>query len=79
MNDSPPNTRKQISVFWSAAPFVLMIGVLAIGSAVYHLNVAVLLLVSAIVTGIIAWAHGYSWQEMEAGIVEKLSISMKRH
>lgn len=68
--------RRPISLFWSAAPFVLMILVLGIGAGAYHLNVAPLLLLSAVITGLVAWAHGIGWAEMEAGVVAKLSASM---
>ena len=67
---------KPISLFWSVVPFAVIILILGIGAGVYHLNVSVLLLASAAITGCIAWAHKISWQEMEAGIVEKLSTSM---
>lgn len=68
--------RRPISLFWSALPFLLMIVVLAIGSSLYRFNVPVLLLVSAAFTGAIAWAHGYRWAELEAGIVSKLAAAM---
>ena len=58
-------SRKPISLFWSAVPFAVIILILGIGAGVYHLNVSVLLLASAAITGCIAWAHKISWQEME--------------
>lgn len=75
--ESGDNQVKQpISIFWSAAPFAVIILLLGIGAGVYHLNVSVLLLLSAAITGCIALAHGLSWKDMEAGIVEKLATSM---
>ncbi|MES3026064.1 MAG: Na+/H+ antiporter NhaC [Pseudomonadota bacterium] len=75
--DTPTTpARPAIPLFWSAAPFVVMLGVLGIGSGVYHFPVAVLLLASAAVTGVIARAHGLRWARMEEGIVAKLATSM---
>ena len=76
MNNAQKPDRKPISLFWSATPFAIIVLLLGIGAGVYHLNVSVLLLASAVITGLIAWAHKISWQEMESGIVEKLSTSM---
>jgi NhaC family Na+:H+ antiporter len=76
INASPVAAGRPISLLWSAAPFVVMIAVLSVGSGIYRLNVAVLLLLSAAFTGLVARAHGYRWAQLEAGIVAKLAASM---
>ena len=76
MNSTETSPRPAMPLFLSAAPFVMMIAVLGIGAGIYHFNVAVLLLVSAAITGITASAYGLRWAQMEAGIVAKLTTSM---
>lgn len=53
-----------------------MFALLAVGYGIYGLAPEPLLILSAVVAGIVAFLHGFSWTEMMAGIREKLDTAM---
>jgi len=67
---------KRPSLFISILPLITIGLFLGIGYGVYHVRSESLLVAAAFVTGIIAAGLGYSWSEMEAGIVESIDKAM---
>ncbi len=69
-------THQKPSLFLSIVPLITMALFLGVGYGMFQLRAEVLLIGSATVAGIIALRLGYSWQEMEAGIVDSVSRAM---
>ncbi len=61
---------KKPGLFLSLLPIIFMALFLAIGYGVFRIRAEVLLIASAAVAGLIGFYLGYSWKEMEQGIVE---------
>ena len=49
---------------------------LGVGYGVFHLNAEILLIAAAFVAGIIALRLGYSYKEIEEGIIESMAKGM---
>lgn len=69
------NKRKP-SFFESLLPLICIALFLGIGYGVFKLKAEILLIAAAYVSGLIALRLGYSWREMEQGIVESISKGM---
>lgn len=67
---------RSLSLTASLIPPVAMFALLAVGYGIYGLAPEPLLILSAVVAGIVAFLHGFSWTEMMAGIREKLDTAM---
>lgn len=70
------NKKKKPNLFLSMIPLLVMGLFLGIGYGVYQFKAEILLIGAATVTGIIALFLGYSWKEMEEGIVESIKRAM---
>ncbi len=68
--------KKQPSLFIAILPLITIALFLGIGYGVFQIQSESLLVSAAFVTGIIAAGLGYSWKEMEAGIVSSISKAM---
>ena len=68
--------KKTPSFMLALLPIFIMVVLLAVGYALLGLRAEVLMLVSAVVAGIIAWSLGYSWDDIMQSIVSKLSKTM---
>lgn len=64
--------QKAPGLFVSLLPIFIMMLLLVVGYGIYHIKAQVLLITAAFLTGIIARMAGFSWQEMEQGIVESI-------
>ncbi|MCD8213276.1 MAG: Na+/H+ antiporter NhaC [Campylobacter sp.] len=60
----------------SVTPVLVMIFGLAVGVGYYKLKVEPIILFSALTAGFIAWRLGYSYKELELGIIDKISSSL---
>lgn len=68
---------KQKPTFTQAIiPIVFMVLSLTFGVGVLKLRTEPILILSSFVAGIIAWKLGYSWNEMQAGVIEKISRAL---
>lgn len=70
------NSKPLPSFGLALTPIVVMFALLAVGYGILGLRIEVLLLISAAITGCIAWKIGYSWEEIINAIVEKLAKAM---
>ncbi|MCF6465416.1 Na+/H+ antiporter NhaC [Clostridium sp. Cult2] len=57
-------------------PIVFMMVALVVGVGVLKLRAEPILILVAFLAGFIAWRLGYNWDEMQKGIVEKISMAM---
>lgn len=57
-------------------PIIFMIVALVVGVGIMKLRTEPVLILVAFLTGFLAWRLGYTWKEMQKGIVEKISMSM---
>jgi NhaC family Na+:H+ antiporter len=71
-----PAPVKKPSFFFALIPLILMAALLGVGYGVYKIKPQVLLVAAAALTGILGWGLGYSWKEMEKGIVEGITKAM---
>ena len=71
-----PAPVKKPSLFLSLLPLILMAVLLGVGYGVYQIKPQVLLVAAAALTGLLGWGLGYSWKEMEKGIVEGIAKAM---
>ncbi len=69
-------TRRPPTTLEAFLPFVFMAALLGVGYGVYRLRIEVLLLAAAAVAGLVAWRLGYSWVELQAGIIEGIAKAM---
>jgi NhaC family Na+:H+ antiporter len=81
-NDATPSavahtgSRRPLSLSASLIPLIAMFILLAVGYGVLGLAPEPLLILSAVVAGIVAFLHGFSWTDMMSGIREKLDTAM---
>ena len=68
--------KKKPSLFVAVIPLITIALFLGIGYGVFQIRSESLLVAAAFVTGIIAMGLGYSWKEMEEGIVTSISKGM---
>jgi NhaC family Na+:H+ antiporter len=71
-----PTKHRQPGLPLASLPLVIMALLLGIGYGVFHLQVQVLLIVAAAAAGLVGWRLGYSWEEMQQGIVESIRKAM---
>lgn len=57
-------------------PILFMVISLSFGVGVLKLRTEPIIILSAFVAGILAWKLGYSWDEMQAGVIEKISRAL---
>lgn len=57
-------------------PLIAMIGLLVIGYGVYGLPIESLLLTSAIIAAAVAWKIGYSWDDIQNAIIDRLAKTL---
>jgi NhaC family Na+:H+ antiporter len=57
-------------------PFLVMAVLLGVGYGVFRLRIEVLLITAAAVAGLVAMRLGYSWAELQAGIIEGIAKAL---
>jgi NhaC family Na+:H+ antiporter len=57
-------------------PFLVMAALLGVGYGVFRLRIEVLLITAAAVAGLVALRLGYSWAELQAGIIEGIAKAL---
>jgi NhaC family Na+:H+ antiporter len=69
-------TRRRPTTLEAFLPFLFMAALLGVGYGVYRLRIEVLLLGAAAAAGLVAWRLGYTWAELQDGIVEGIAKAM---
>jgi NhaC family Na+:H+ antiporter len=68
--------KKPPSLLISIIPLIIIILLLAVGYGIFRIGAEVLLVLAAFVTGILARISGFSWDEMQTGIVQSISKAL---
>lgn len=76
-NKGEPNlTKRAPTTVEAILPIVVMLLLLIVGNGIYGLNPEILLILSSIFAGFIAWRVGLKWNDMMSGIREKFDMAM---
>jgi len=70
------NKHRQPGLLLASLPLAAMALLLGVGYGVFHLQVQVLLIAAAVCAGLVGWRLGYTWEEMQQGIVESIRKAM---
>lgn len=68
--------KKKPTLFQSLIPIVFMVVALALGYGVLKIKAEPIIIISAIVAGVISYTLGYSWQEMQKAIIDKIASAL---
>ena len=68
--------KKKPTLLQALIPIVFMIVALAIGYGVLGINAEPIMIASAFIAGIIAYRLGYTWDEMQKAIVDKIASAL---
>ncbi len=69
--EAPP-----IPLRWALVPVLVLIALLVVSIVVLESSGHLPLALSAAVAGLVAWAHGWRWREIESGIVRAITLAM---
>ncbi|MGD8866558.1 MAG: Na+/H+ antiporter NhaC [Gemmatimonadales bacterium] len=69
-------SKRQPTALEALLPFAVMALLLGVGYGVYRLRIEVLLITAAAVAGLVAARLGYTWAEMQAGIIEGIAKAL---
>jgi Na+:H+ antiporter, NhaC family len=72
LEDDPP----EIPFVWALVPVVVLIALLAGTIIVLEGSGHIPLILGAGVAGLVAWAHGYRWEAIQAGILSAIGLAM---
>jgi NhaC family Na+:H+ antiporter len=70
------NEHRKPGLLLALTPLAAMALLLGVGYGVYRLQVQVLLIAAAVGAGLAGWRLGYSWDQMQQGIVESIRKAM---
>jgi NhaC family Na+:H+ antiporter len=68
--------KRKPTFFEALIPLIFMGFFLGVGYGVYHLQPEILLICASLVAGFLAFRLGYTWKELEEGIVDNISKAM---
>ncbi|MCJ7523750.1 MAG: Na+/H+ antiporter NhaC [Candidatus Aminicenantes bacterium] len=66
------NKHRKPGLLQACLPLAAMALLLGIGYGIFHLQAQVLLIAAAVSAGLVGWRLGYTWEEMQQGIVESV-------
>lgn len=69
-------TKQKPTFVQAIIPILFMVLSLTFGVGVLKLRTEPILILSAFVAGFIAWRLGYSWDEMQVGVIEKITRAL---
>src|SRR5690625_1896407 len=76
MEDIMENVKRKPSTLMALSPLVLMIVLLTIGVGFLRLRAEPIILLCASFASILALRLGYSWDELQKGIIEKIASAL---
>jgi len=71
-NENP----KEPGFILSLIPLVTIVLLLIVGYGIFRIGAEVLLVIAALITGLIAYVSGFSWNDMQNGIIESISKAL---
>lgn len=75
-SDRQPNRRRKPNLVEAFLPFVVMAALVGVGYGIHRLRIEILLIAAATVAGLVASRLGYTWAELQAGIVEGIAKAL---
>jgi NhaC family Na+:H+ antiporter len=72
----PNNTRRVPTLFEAMIPLLCMALLLGVGYGIYHFRIEMLLIAASGAAGLVALRLGYTWKEMEDGIMDSIRKGM---
>lgn len=76
-DDQPAGpTLPEIPFRWAMVPVLALIGLLAFTILVLEGSGHIPLVLAACVAGLVGWAHGRDWRELEAGVLQAIHLAM---
>ena len=66
----------RVSFFLSILPIFIILILLLVGYGIYQIRAEVLLVIGAFITGLIASMAGFTWKEMQNGIVQNITKAL---
>jgi len=75
-SEQETSERRSPTTLEALLPFLVMAALLGVGYGIYRLRIEVLLLAAAAVAGLVAARLGYSWAELQAGIIEGIAKAL---
>ncbi|MBE0664319.1 MAG: Na+/H+ antiporter NhaC, partial [Candidatus Aminicenantes bacterium] len=66
------NEHRKPGLLLASLPLAAMALLLGIGYGIFHLQAQLLLITAAVSAGLVGWRLGYTWEEMQQGIVESV-------
>lgn len=73
---APSSSLPEIPLRWALVPVLALIGLLALTILVLEGSGHIPLALAAGVAGLVAWAHGYDWRQLEAGMLAAIQLAM---
>lgn len=67
--------KKQASLFQALLPIISMAIMIVVGYGIFKVKIEAILILTAIITGLVARKLGYSWKEMQIGIVDRVTLA----
>ena len=74
--NSAVSPRRKPTPFEAAIPIAGMALLLGVGYGVYQFPVEILLIAASVVAGLVALRLGYTWKDIEAGIIDSIAKAM---
>ncbi len=68
--------RKKPTLAQALTPIIFMVVALALGYGVFKINAESIIISSAFIAGIIALKLGYTWEDMQNAIIEKIASAL---
>lgn len=68
--------KREPTLLEALTPIVCVVLFLGLGYGLLGVRTEILLILTAVVTGAVGWRLGYSWKEMQEGIVDSISKAM---
>jgi len=68
--------RRKPTLIQGLIPILFMVIALTVGVGVLKLRTEPIIILSAFVAGIIAWRLGYTWKEMQDGVIDKIARAL---
>ncbi|MBN2366660.1 MAG: Na+/H+ antiporter NhaC [Calditrichaeota bacterium] len=68
--------KKEPGLLVSVIPLIVIVVLLIVGYGIFRIGAEVLLVIAAFITGLLARSVGFSWDEMQKGIVESITKAL---
>ena len=67
---------RRISLLWALLPVMTLIVILAVTIIFFEGSGHIPLILGSCIAGLVAWCHGYEWEEIELGVANAISLAL---